>query len=181
MSFFREISVLCCLLLVLFAAKDDPKKNCTAENCEVCVSVMRRMLEGIDVTKATVPEIKKYLEDQCNNHIKHPRDIRLCNYAGCHKDSPTAGSLKVAQELKKGKPAEKVCQALVKTDSQICDIKYDKQIDLKTVDIKKLKVKELKKILEENSVSCNGCSEKSEFVKKVTEIAEAQGRPKSEL
>ena len=52
----------------------------------------------------------------------------------------------------------------------------EKQIDLKTVNIKKLKVKELKKILEQNGQDCKGCTEKSEYVKKVEAIAKQQGR-----
>ena len=36
-----------------------------------------------------------------------------------------------------------------KTDRQICELTYEKQIDFSTVDLKKLKVKDLKKILSE--------------------------------
>ena len=39
-------------------------------------------------------------------------------------------------------PADKICrEKLLKKDPQICDLKYDKQIDIDTVDLKKLKVK----------------------------------------
>lgn len=46
----------------------------------------------------------------------------------------------------------------------------DKQLDLSTVDLKKLKVKDLKKILEEWGESCKGCAEKSDFIRKITEL-----------
>ncbi len=46
----------------------------------------------------------------------------------------------------------------------------DKQLDLTTVDLKKLKVKDLKKILEEWGESCKGCAEKSDFIRKITEL-----------
>ena len=46
----------------------------------------------------------------------------------------------------------------------------DKQVDLSTVDLKKLKVKDLKKILEEWGESCKGCAEKSDFIRKITEL-----------
>ena len=52
----------------------------------------------------------------------------------------------------------------------------EKKIDLKTVNIKKLKVKELKKILEQHGQDCKGCTEKSEYVRKVEAIAASQGR-----
>lgn len=46
----------------------------------------------------------------------------------------------------------------------------DKQVDLSTVDLKKLKVKDLKKILEEWGESCKGCAEKSDFIRKINEL-----------
>ena len=45
--------------------------------------------------------------------------------------------------------SDKVCEKLKKTDRQICELTYEKQIDFSTVDLKKLKVKDLKKILSE--------------------------------
>ncbi len=38
-------------------------------------------------------------------------------------------------------------------------------------DIKKLKVKELKQILADRGIDCNGCTEKDDFVKKVLETS----------
>ncbi|XP_062616546.1 mesencephalic astrocyte-derived neurotrophic factor-like [Saccostrea cucullata] len=57
-------------------------------------------------------------------------------------------------------------------DNQICDLKYDKQIDLTKVVLKKLKVKDLKKILSDwgEDNACKGCAEKTDFIKKVEEL-----------
>ena len=41
-----------------------------------------------------------------------------------------------------------------KTDRQVCELTYEKQIDFSTVDLKKLKVKDLKKILSEWDEVC---------------------------
>ena len=43
----------------------------------------------------------------------------------------------------------------------------EKQIDLSTVDLKTLKVKELKKILHNWGEDCKGCAEKIDFVNKI--------------
>jgi mesencephalic astrocyte-derived neurotrophic factor len=68
-------------------------------------------------------------------------------------------------------PATKICrEKLHKKDSQICDLKFDKQIDVNSVDLKKLKVKDLKKILNEWGEDCSGCTEKTEFIKKIEDI-----------
>ena len=39
-----------------------------------------------------------------------------------------------------------------------------------------MKVKDLKKVLEDHGMDCKGCSEKSEYVKKVEDIARSHGR-----
>jgi hypothetical protein len=64
-------------------------------------------------------------------------------------------------------PTDKVCEKLKKKDAQICDLRYDKQIDLKTVDLKKLKVRDLRKILNDWGEECDGCIEKAEYIKRI--------------
>lgn len=46
----------------------------------------------------------------------------------------------------------------------------DKDIDWKTVDLKKLKVKDLKKILENWGEVCKGCTEKTDFITRINEL-----------
>lgn len=59
------------------------------------------------------------------------------------------------------------------------DIKYvcnidifilEKQIDLNTVNLKKLKVRDLKKILNDWEEVCDGCIEKTDFIKRIEEL-----------
>lgn len=47
----------------------------------------------------------------------------------------------------------------------------DKEIDLSTVDLGKLRVRDLRKILTDMGESCSGCVEKSEFVSKIKLLA----------
>ena len=46
----------------------------------------------------------------------------------------------------------------------------EKQIDLKSVDLKKLKVRDLKKILNDWDETCDGCLEKGDFIKRIEEL-----------
>jgi hypothetical protein len=46
-------------------------------------------------------------------------------------------------------------------------IPTDKTIDLKSVDLKKLKVRDLKKILSEWDEACEGCIEKADFIARI--------------
>ena len=52
----------------------------------------------------------------------------------------------------------------------MCELTYEKQIDFSTVDFKKLKVKDLKKILSDWDENCDGCLEKSDFIKRIEEV-----------
>ena len=90
-------------------------------------------------------------------------------------------------------PAEKVCEKLKKKDKQICELRYgmyfnrflwsfqfsnwlflslfaEKKIDLSSVDLKKLKVRDLKKILNDWDEGCDGCLEKSDFIKRIEQL-----------
>ncbi len=77
-------------------------------------------------------------------------------------------------------PADKICEKLLKKDPQICDLRYEKVIDVNEVDIKKLKVRDLKKILTNWGVDTKSYTEKSEFIAKIEELKSIRA-PKKEL
>ncbi|PSN58234.1 hypothetical protein C0J52_00152 [Blattella germanica] len=49
-------------------------------------------------------------------------------------------------------------------------VSRDKTIDLRTVDLKKLKVRDLKKILSDWDETCEGCIEKPDFIARIEEL-----------
>lgn len=46
----------------------------------------------------------------------------------------------------------------------------DKQIDLSTADLRKLRVRELRRILDDWGEACKGCAEKSDFIRRIHEL-----------
>merc|ERR1719498_1376508 len=74
----------------------------------------------------------------------------------------------VFDQLKIGKPTKKVCEYLAKSNPDFCEIKYKVKTS-KNTDYKKLRVKELKRILSERGVVCKGCLEKSDYVRRAKE------------
>lgn len=46
----------------------------------------------------------------------------------------------------------------------------EKQIDINSVDLKKLKVRDLKKILNDWDESCEGCIEKTDFIQRIEQL-----------
>lgn len=139
-------------------------------DCEVCVSFLGKFYESLkeNDVKFNSADIEKALIKACKD--AKSKDNRFCYYIGATSDAATKIINEVSKPLSYHVPVEKICEKLKKKDSQICELKYEKQLDLSTVDLKKLKVKDLKKILEEWGESCKGCAEKSDFIRKITEL-----------
>ncbi|XP_044880284.1 mesencephalic astrocyte-derived neurotrophic factor isoform X1 [Mauremys mutica] len=136
----------------------------------VCVTFLGRFYQSLkdkDV-EFTPASVEKELLKSCKE--AKGKENRLCYYIGATSDAATKMVNEVSKPLSHHIPVEKVCEKLKKKDSQICELKYDKQIDLSTVDLKKLRVKELKKILDDWGETCKGCAEKSDYIRKINEL-----------
>jgi len=137
--------------------------------CEVCVSVMKKFSEELD---DDVRKDYKKIETSFRKFCKGSKgkENRLCYYLGGVEESATGILGEISKPLSWNLPADKICEKLKKKDSQICELRYEKQIDFKTVDLKKLKVRDLKKILNDWDEDCDGCIEKSDFIKRIEEL-----------
>ncbi|VDN58761.1 unnamed protein product [Dracunculus medinensis] len=139
------------------------------QTCEVCVKVLTDAMSQIpknDQTKATV--IDEKIREHCGG--LRGKENKLCFYIGALPESATSIMKDVTQPLSNSIPVEKVCEKLKVKDAQICELKYDKKIDWRTIDLKTFRVKDLKKILEDWGESCKGCTEKSEYVRRIEEL-----------
>lgn len=85
-----------------------------------------------------------------------------CYYLGGAEDSATRVLSKMSRPLSYSKPIDKVCEDLNKLDDQICKLRYEVEIDIKNVNLKSLRVRELRKILSSWNERCDGCIEKGE-------------------
>ncbi|XP_074536594.1 mesencephalic astrocyte-derived neurotrophic factor [Halichoeres trimaculatus] len=154
-------------------------------DCEVCVSFLGKFYQSLQDNNVDfkAASIEKAIMKSCKD--AKGKENRFCYYIGATSDAATKMINEVSKPLSYHVPVEKICEKLKKKDGQICDLKYDKQLDLTSVDLKKLKVKDLKKILEEWGESCKGCAEKSDFIRKITELmpkyAPAAAKARTEL
>nr|XP_004034273.3 mesencephalic astrocyte-derived neurotrophic factor [Gorilla gorilla gorilla] len=139
-------------------------------DCEVCISYLGRFYQ--DLKDRDVTFSPAAIENELIKFCREARgkENRLCYYIGATDDAATKIINEVSKPLAHHIPVEKICEKLKKKDSQICELKYDKQIDLSTVDLKKLRVKELKKILDDWGETCKGCAEKSDYIRKINEL-----------
>ncbi|CAL8400846.1 unnamed protein product [Arctogadus glacialis] len=155
------------LVLSLLPGDADALKD---GECEVCVTFLGKFYQSLldNEVKLTSADIETALFKTCKE--ARGKENRFCYYIGATFDAATKIVNEVSKPLSYHAPVDKICERLKKKDMQICELKYDKQVDLSTVDLKKLKVKDLKKILEEWGESCKGCAEKSDFIRKITEL-----------
>ncbi|XP_077434119.1 mesencephalic astrocyte-derived neurotrophic factor [Vanacampus margaritifer] len=161
------LSAAAVLLLAAVLATSEALKE---GECEVCVTFLGKFYGSLQEHKVDMKsdDVEKALLKSCG--AAKGKENRFCYYIGATSDAATKIINEVSKPLSFHVPVDKICEKLKKKDSQICELRYDKQVDLSSVDLKKLKVKELKKILEEWGESCKGCAEKSDFIRKIAEL-----------
>lgn len=134
------------------------------------------------------------------NSLTDPLLFSQCYYLGGSETSATGILGELSRPLSWSMPALKICEKLKKLDNQICDLRFgkfptprkrrqsthschlklinlfhfifrtEKQIDLSTVDLKKLKVRDLKKVLNDWDEVCDGCLEKTDYIRRIEEL-----------
>ncbi|VDO79785.1 unnamed protein product [Heligmosomoides polygyrus] len=155
------LSIVLVAIASALAAKDTP--------CEVCTKVLTDAMAKVPEAEKSKPDvIARVIREHCKD--SKSKDHKLCFYIGALPESATSIMGDISKQLSWSMPPEKVCDKQKSKDQQICDLKYDKPLDWKNIDLKKMRVKELKNILNEWGEVCKGCTEKSEFVKRIEEL-----------
>ncbi|XP_053682611.1 mesencephalic astrocyte-derived neurotrophic factor homolog [Sabethes cyaneus] len=154
------------LITSLLALLSKPTYALKNGDCEVCVKTVEHFAASLDETTKT--DTKK-IEDEFKKFCKTAKnkEQRFCYYLGGSEESATGILNELSKPLSWSMPADKICEKLKKKDAQICDLRFDKEIDLNAVDLKKLKVKDLKKILSDWNEDCEGCLEKTDYIKRI--------------
>jgi len=139
------------------------------DDCEVCVKTVEEFAASL------IEEVKqdpKLIEDEFKKYCltAKSKKQRFCYYLGGLETSATGILNELTKPLSWSLPALKICEKLKKKDGQICDLRFEKQIDLSTVDLKKLKVRDLKKVLNDWDEECDGCLEKTDYIRRIEEL-----------
>ncbi|KYO38731.1 cerebral dopamine neurotrophic factor isoform X2 [Alligator mississippiensis] len=125
----------------------------------------------------TVAAIEEALLSSCKT--AKGKEQRLCYYIGAISDAPTKIISEVSRPMSAHVPVPKICDKLKKIDIQICELKYERKLDLTSVDLSKMRVAELRKILDSWGEVCKACIEKTEFVNLIKELAPKYAPPNS--
>eukprot|EP00461_Guttulinopsis_vulgaris_P002005 UN02006 len=151
--------------------------------------------------KLILIKIETMLTKQCADPKIHAKEKRFCWYIGASKDSATNIIREATKPLSMGVPADRVCALrLKKKDQAICALRYDgssvfvedpnaakqqakpkpkpkpKKPTIDFAALPKMKIKQLKELLTKNDLTCEGCTEKGDFIKKLKTL-----QPKDEL
>ncbi|XP_012870097.1 PREDICTED: cerebral dopamine neurotrophic factor [Dipodomys ordii] len=140
-------------------------------DCEVCKEFLNRFYNSLIISEVnfTPDTIEKELISFCLD--AKGKENRLCYYLGATKDAATKILSEVTRPMSVHMPAGKICEKLKKMDSQICELKYEKTLDLASVDLWKMRVAELKRILHGWGEECRACAEKADYVNLIKELA----------
>ncbi|KAM9311756.1 cerebral dopamine neurotrophic factor [Gastrophryne carolinensis] len=138
---------------------------------KVCMEYLQRFYQSIieQNIEFTPAAIEKELISSCREATG--KENRLCYYLGATSDAATKILSEVTRPMSAHVPIPKICERLRKLDTQICELKYEKKLDLNSVDLAKLRVAELKKILDSWGEACIACIEKTDYVQLIKELA----------
>lgn len=168
----QKLCKLCLAILVVFLLQiiDITEAKSDSRDCEVCISVIDKFAKTFSGERGTPADIEKKFTKFCKD--MKGRDHKVCYFLGAVENAPTRILPSLSKPFSSFMPANKICEKLKKADAEICNLRYEKQIDLASTNLKKLRVNELKKILavwgEENA--CKGCMEKSDFIKEIERL-----------
>lgn len=146
------------------------------EDCEVCFTVLERFNSELSDETRSNPQLieeqfKKFCKTTANsNNSAKLKENKFCYYLGGLEESATSILRDLSKPLSYSLPVDKLCERLNAKIGGICALRYERTIDLKTVDLKKLKVRDLKKILSDWDEDCEGCIEKTDFIKRIESL-----------
>merc|ERR1711939_543321 len=157
--FMSPFKLFLCAVVVLAATLfSTADAACNTKVCEKFYTGVYNSLESSDGTN--LEKIENRISKWCAANKMRPFD-KMCYYIEGVKR-------KISKDLANGAPAELACKRLSKADSAICELKEPRKLD-KNMDLSKMRVKQLRELMQEFGVDCPNCLEKSDMIKRIKE------------
>jgi len=153
-------------------------------DCPVCHNVLTKFTETLTKEdKKDIVTIEEKFQKFCDKKANDGgKDSKFCYY------TTGASSLKreISKPIQSGFPMAAICKKLGKRDTAICELEYRKTYThdltkLTEPEITKMRLKDLRVILQEYNKECVGCLEKSDFVTTILKVQADLPAPKAEL
>ena len=109
--------------------------------------------------RSDMPKVEQRLGELCDDKMLSETRKKVCYFMSPIKRE-------VSQLMKNGLPNDRICKRLAQKSSEICAVRNKVKVEKGSTDYNSLKVKDLKKVLADRGVACDGCVEKSDFVKR---------------
>jgi hypothetical protein len=141
--------------------------------------MVKRFAEKATAAKASSLEDYEATYRKVCKDVKDKKEKNFCYYVGASDISASTLLRVVSTPMKAGVPPESICNRLRSKDSQICLLSYggggsgsgSAGSGGKTVpneqDLRKMKIRELKDLLEELGGDCKGCGDKSDYIRQI--------------
>ncbi|TGZ66062.1 hypothetical protein CRM22_005521, partial [Opisthorchis felineus] len=167
----RRLRFVFALFFLISAGVGNVAGEGEGNKCDVCVQVVKRLIEQLGSLRGDSKEVRTKFEALCRDLKKSsPEGVesRFCYLVGGHEESAAKTVMYLVEQVTTYKPAEKICMELDKKISGVCDFKYKDKIDWSKVDLNRANLKQLKKILASYDIyECPQCIEKSDYVELV--------------
>lgn len=128
-------------------------------NTAVCQKFYNGVYNSIEASEWKNEEkVENRIGKWCKANKVRPFD-KMCYYIEGVKR-------KISKDLMSGAPAELACKRYAKADDAICTLKEPRKLD-KNMDLDKMRVKQLRELMQEFGVDCPNCLEKSDMIKRI--------------
>uniref|UniRef100_A0A3Q3FH18 Mesencephalic astrocyte-derived neurotrophic factor n=1 Tax=Labrus bergylta TaxID=56723 RepID=A0A3Q3FH18_9LABR len=134
----------------------------------MCVSFLGKFYQSL--TDNNVKFTSADIENAIVRPAKMLKAKKTCYYIGATSDAATKMINEVSKPLSYHAPVEKICEKLKKKDMQICELKYGKNEVINQWTPSLLYGAAVAQWRVGLGESCKGCAEKSDFIRKITEL-----------
>merc|ERR1711934_875273 len=145
-----------CAFVVLAAVCLEAEAAC---NTAVCQKFYQGVYDSVETSEwNSLEKIENRIDKWCRANKVRPFD-KMCYYIEGVKR-------KISKDLSSGAPAELACKRYAQRDDAICTLKEPRKLD-PNMNLQKMRVKQLRELMQEFGVDCPNCLEKSDMVKRI--------------
>merc|ERR1712093_131372 len=130
-------------------------------NTKVCEKFYQGVYDSVEMSEwSSLEKVENRITKWCKANKVRPFD-KMCYYIEGVKR-------KISKDLSNGTPAELACKRLAQKDDAICALKEPRKLD-PDMNLNKMRVKQLRELMQEFGGDCPNCLEKSDMIKRINE------------
>jgi mesencephalic astrocyte-derived neurotrophic factor len=135
--------------------------DCPTFRSAVCIKVVSDIHKKLSTAQRKDQSfVEDYISSYCSKLKTDTPEAKACYFLEPIKRE-------VSVPTKNGVPADRICKRLKKKAMELCSVRYPEELDLSQVDLKKLRVRQLRKILSDQGLPCDGCIEKGDYIREI--------------